>query len=41
MGNKPITVRTLDPPLHEFLPKEEKDIIEIAKEMNVDPKELH
>ena len=31
----PMTVRYLDPPLHEFLPKEEKDIIELAHDMNV------
>ena len=30
-----MTVRYLDPPLHEFLPKEEKDIIELAQDMNV------
>ena len=26
MGGRPVTIRTLDPPLHEFLPKEEHDI---------------
>jgi len=26
----------LDPPLHEFLPQEEKDIIELARDMGVD-----
>ena len=31
----PMTVRYLDPPLHEFLPKEEKDMEELAKEMGV------
>ena len=31
----PMTVRYLDPPLHEFLPKEESDIIELAQDMNV------
>lgn len=35
MDGLPVTIRYLDPPLHEFLPKEEKDIEEIAKEMNV------
>jgi pyruvate,orthophosphate dikinase len=35
MEGLPVTVRFLDPPLHEFLPKEEKDIQELAKEMNV------
>ena len=32
----PITVRYLDPPLHEFLPKTEEEIIEIADAMGVD-----
>jgi pyruvate,orthophosphate dikinase len=36
----PVTVRLLDPPLHEFLPKEKKDIEELAKEMKVDVKVL-
>lgn len=31
----PLTVRYLDPPLHEFLPKEEKDIIELAHDMGI------
>ncbi|MBP3255693.1 MAG: pyruvate, phosphate dikinase [Clostridia bacterium] len=31
----PMTVRYLDPPLHEFLPKEEADIIALANDMNV------
>ncbi|MFP4568167.1 MAG: pyruvate, phosphate dikinase [Candidatus Woesearchaeota archaeon] len=35
MRGKPITIRLLDPPLHEFLPKEEADIAQLAKEMNV------
>ena len=32
----PVTIRFLDPPLHEFLPTEEHDIVELAKEMNVE-----
>ena len=35
MGDLPVTIRLLDPPLHEFLPQEAKDIEELAKEMNV------
>ena len=35
MGGKPVTIRLLDPPLHEFLPREEIEIIEIAKNLNV------
>ena len=31
----PMTVRYLDPPLHEFLPTEEKDIIALANDMGV------
>ncbi len=31
----PMTVRYLDPPLHEFLPKEEADIASLAKDMGV------
>ena len=35
MVGLPVTIRLLDPPLHEFLPKEEKDIIALAKELKV------
>jgi pyruvate,orthophosphate dikinase len=35
MGNYPVTVRYLDPPLHEFLPTNEADIKEIAEELKV------
>lgn len=35
MEGFPVTVRFLDPPLHEFLPTKEKDIAEISKEMGV------
>ena len=35
MNGLPVTVRLLDPPLHEFLPKTEKDINDIAKELNI------
>lgn len=35
MGSLPVTIRTLDPPLHEFLPKTEEDIVDVAKGMNV------
>jgi pyruvate, orthophosphate dikinase len=40
MAGFPVTVRLLDPPLHEFLPKEKKDIEELSKEMNVPVKTL-
>jgi len=35
MDGRPVTIRFLDPPLHEFLPKDEKDIEELAGEMGV------
>jgi pyruvate,orthophosphate dikinase len=40
MGERPVTIRLLDPPLHEFLPQEEKDIQELAKELGVTPEKL-
>jgi pyruvate,orthophosphate dikinase len=36
----PMTVRYLDPPLHEFLPKEEEELVILAKEMNTDVNHL-
>ena len=35
MEGLPVTIRLLDPPLHEFLPREEQEIRVIAKEMGV------
>jgi pyruvate,orthophosphate dikinase len=35
MRGKPVTIRTLDPPLHEFLPHEEQDVLKLAAEMGV------
>ena len=35
MKGLPVTIRFLDPPLHEFLPKEEEDIVELAGEMGI------
>ena len=40
MHSLPVTVRLLDPPLHEFLPKSDKEISEVAKVVEVDKKEL-
>ncbi len=40
MGGLPVTVRLLDPPLHEFLPNSDKEILEIANVINVDIKEV-
>ncbi len=35
MEGRPVTIRFLDPPLHEFLPTKEEDIAEIANELNI------
>lgn len=35
MDGLPVIIRTLDPPLHEFLPKDDESIRELAKEMNI------
>ena len=40
MSGLPVTVRLLDPPLHEFLPKTEKDIEEVARSLNLGVKEV-
>ena len=40
LEGRPMTVRFLDPPLHEFLPTKEEDIVEIAKELNISVEEL-
>jgi pyruvate,orthophosphate dikinase len=31
MGSRPVTIRTIDPPLHEFLPQDEKGVAELAR----------
>jgi pyruvate,orthophosphate dikinase len=40
MDGLPVTIRLLDPPLHEFLPHTEKDIEELAKDLGKSAKEL-
>jgi pyruvate,orthophosphate dikinase len=40
MKGLPVTIRLLDPPLHEFLPKTDEEIADVAKAMNVDPEKL-
>tara|TARA_B100001057_G_scaffold221221_1_gene221617 strand:+ start:3823 stop:6486 length:2664 start_codon:yes stop_codon:yes gene_type:complete len=40
MEGLPVTVRLLDPPLHEFLPKSDKEILEISNLVGVDVKEV-
>ncbi len=40
MKGYPVTIRLLDPPLHEFLPQEAEDIAALAKELNISSDEL-
>ncbi len=40
MNGLPVTVRLLDPPLHEFLPNSDKEILEVANVVGVDVKEV-
>jgi pyruvate,orthophosphate dikinase len=40
MQGRPVTIRLLDPPLHEFLPHGEEEIAEVAAAMGADPKKL-
>ncbi len=40
MEGRPVTVRYLDPPLHEFLPSTEEEIVEIANEINITVEDL-
>jgi pyruvate,orthophosphate dikinase len=40
MHGRPVTIRTLDPPLHEFLPHSKEDIEALASKMGVEPKVL-
>ena len=40
MNGLPVTIRTLDPPLHEFLPHEEHEIEALANKLGVDPKKV-
>ena len=35
MGPRPVTIRLLDPPLHEFLPHSDEDIADLAKLMKI------
>ena len=41
MQGHPVVIRFLDPPLHEFLPTKEEDIVEIANEMGLSVEKLH
>ncbi|MDO5011436.1 MAG: pyruvate, phosphate dikinase, partial [Intestinibacter bartlettii] len=37
MGERPVNIRLLDPPLHEFLPQDDETIEELAKDMGIAP----
>ena len=41
MAGLPVTIRLLDPPLHEFLPKSEEEIAEVALAAGRDPKAMN
>jgi len=40
MEGKPVTIRLLDPPLHEFVPHTKEDVAELAKQLGVKTKDL-
>ncbi len=40
MSGYPVTIRLLDPPLHEFLPKSDQDIMETANAIGIDHKAI-
>jgi pyruvate,orthophosphate dikinase len=40
MKGRPVTIRLLDPPLHEFLPHGDKEVDEVAAAMGVEPRKI-
>ncbi len=40
LAGRPMTVRFLDPPLHEFVPQKEEDVVELAAELSISVDEL-
>ena len=40
MAGLPVTIRLLDPPLHEFIPSTDEEIAEVAEALDVDPEKL-
>jgi pyruvate,orthophosphate dikinase len=40
MAGRPVTIRLLDPPLHEFLPKTSEEVEAVAREMGIDKKDI-
>jgi len=41
MDGRPVTIRTIDPPLHEFLPHDAKGQEELAEQMGISAKQVH
>jgi len=41
MSGLPVTIRLLDPPLHEFMPKTEAHINKLARELKLSPADIH
>ncbi|WP_252616432.1 putative PEP-binding protein, partial [Enterobacter sp. JH23] len=41
MAGLPVTIRLLDPPLHEFLPRTDAEMENVAKVIGVSAKEIH
>jgi pyruvate,orthophosphate dikinase len=41
MGSRPVTIRTIDPPLHEFVPHEESAQRELALQMGLSYEKVH
>ncbi len=40
MAGLPVTIRLLDPPLHEFLPHQDKEIVQVAEALSMEPDKL-
>ena len=40
MGDRPVTIRLLDPPLHEFIPHTDEELHDLAKQINVSYEKL-
>lgn len=40
MKELPVTIRLLDPPLHEFLPRTDKDVKKVAEKLNIDEQKI-
>jgi pyruvate,orthophosphate dikinase len=40
LAGQPVTIRLLDPPLHEFLPRGTKALVQLAEQMGIEPNEV-